>query len=285
MDKEILNMEEAAELFNVSVKTFIKLLKEEKVPARKIGREWRFSRMALVEWLSSGDSQVYSSSDSEAKDFFNRVAPEWEDLRRGYYDESVINRLSEMKLLKKSMTVLDLGAGDGYLSRAVARSVKKVVAVDISAEMLRELAKKAGDEGINNIQTLESDGCDMPVADSSIDLVCANMYLHHIEEPELALKEMKRVLKPGGKVFLADLKEHSNSELKERMHDIWQGFSLEDVEGWFRKCGFANIHTDPFPGFKKGGKNWSEGNIFIMTAEKPDCINNRGNNNNKFGGN
>ena len=54
VDKEILNMEEAAELFNVSVKTFIKLLKEEKVPGRKIGREWRFSRSALVNWLSSG---------------------------------------------------------------------------------------------------------------------------------------------------------------------------------------------------------------------------------------
>ena len=69
MDKEILNMEEAAELFNVSIKTFIKLLKEEKVPARKIGREWRFSRQALIQWLSAGDSQQYSSSESDPKSF------------------------------------------------------------------------------------------------------------------------------------------------------------------------------------------------------------------------
>lgn len=268
MDKEILNMEEAAELFNVSVKTFIKLLKEEKVPARKIGREWRFSRKALVEWLSSGDSQVYSSSESEAKEFFNRIAPEWEDLRRGYYDESVINRLNDMKLLKGSMTVLDLGAGDGYLSRAVAGAVKKVVAVDISGEMLRTLAKKAAEEGLANIETLEGDGCDMPVPNSSIDLLCANMFLHHIEEPELAIKEMKRVLKPGGKVFLADLKEHSNSELKERMHDVWQGFSPEDVVEWFRKCGFRDIQLDSFQGTKKGLKNRGEENILIMTAVK-----------------
>ena len=268
MDKEILNMEEAAELFNVSVKTFIKLLKEEKVPARKIGREWRFSRKALVEWLSSGDSQIYSSSESEAKEFFNRIAPEWEDLRRGYYDESVINRLNDMKLLKENMTVLDLGAGDGYLSRAVAGAVKKVVAVDISGEMLRALAKKAGDVGISNIETLEGDGCDMPVLNSSIDLLCANMYLHHIEEPELAIKEMKRVLKPGGKVFLADLKEHSNSELKERMHDVWLGFPPEDVVEWFRKCGFRDIQLDSFQGTKKGAKNKNEENIFIMTAVK-----------------
>jgi excisionase family DNA binding protein len=254
MDKEILNMEEAAELFNVSIKTFIKLLKEEKVPARKIGREWRFSRRALVEWLSSGDSQTYSSSESDTKDFFNRVAPEWEDIRRGYYDESVKNKLVEMKLLKSDMTVMDLGAGDGYLSRAVAGYVKKVVAVDISGEMLRELAKKAATEGISNIETLESDGCDVPVDSASIDIVCANMYLHHIEDPEQAIKEIKRVLKPKGKVFLADFKEHSNKELKEKMHDVWQGFAADEIKDWFAKFGFKDINVESLP------------NIFIMTA-------------------
>ena len=256
MDKEILNMEEAAELFSVSVKTFIKLLKEEKVPARKIGREWRFSRQALVEWLSSGDSQTYSSSESETREFFNRVAPEWEDIRRGYYDESVKNKLIEMKLLQSGMTVMDLGAGDGYLSRAVARYVRKVVAVDISGEMLRELVKKAGAEGISNIETLESDGCDVPVDSSSIDIVCANMYLHHIEDPEQAIKEIKRVLKPKGKVFLADFKEHSNKELKEKMHDVWQGFATDEIKEWFGKAGFKAINMESLP------------NIFIMTAVK-----------------
>lgn len=254
MDKEILNMEEAAELFNVSVKTFIKLLKEEKVPARKIGREWRFSRNALVEWLSSGDSQAYSSSESETREFFNRVAPEWEDIRRGYYDESVKNKLIEMKLLKSNMTIADLGAGSGYISRAVAGYVKKVIAVDLSAEMLKELRKRAEGEGITNIETLEGDGCDLPLADASIDVVCSNMYLHHIEEPELAIKEMKRVLKPGGTVFLADFREHSNKELKEKMHDIWLGFSTEDIREWFRKNGFSKISFESLP------------DIFIMTA-------------------
>jgi excisionase family DNA binding protein len=265
MDKEILNMEEAAELFNVSVKTFIKLLKEEKVPARKIGREWRFSRKALVDWLSSGDSQAYSSSESETKEFFNRVAPQWEDIRRGYYDESVINRLLEMDFLKPGMTVLDLGAGDGYLSRTVARHVRKVVAVDISGEMLKELRKKAENEGISNIETVESDGCDMPLEKASVDVVCSNMYLHHIEEPENAIIEMKRVLKPKGILFLADFKEHSNTELKEKMHDVWQGFSQEDIKAWFEKCGFSSIKINSTAN-RKGLKGKGEENIFIMTA-------------------
>lgn len=266
-EKEILNMEEAAELFNVSVKTFIKLLKEEKVPARKIGREWRFSREALIGWLSSGDSQTYSGSESDVKDFFNSVASEWEVMSRGYYDESVRNKLISLSLLKDDMTVVDLGAGNGYLSRAVAGFVQKVMAVDISAEMLGQLRKKAREEGLTNIETIEGDGCDMPVADSAVDLVCANMYLHHIEDIEPAVKEMFRVLKTGGNVFLADLAEHSNTELKERMHDVWQGFKTAELKKIFESSGFLNVKVQMV---QEDGRKAGSGQpkMFVLTAVK-----------------
>lgn len=220
MEKEILTMEEASELFEVSVKTFIKLLKEENVPARKIGREWRFSRKALIQWLSAGDSQVYSASEGEAKDFFNQVASEWEKISSNYYDESIKNKLISTGILKPDITVVDLGAGDGYLSRCIAMYVKKVIAIDISGKMLKELEKKASESGINNIYTLEANGLDVPIEDSSIDLVCGSMYLHHIEEPEMAVREMSRIIKPSGSVFIADFAKHNNVELKNRMHDL-----------------------------------------------------------------
>ncbi|MDT8719367.1 helix-turn-helix domain-containing protein [Clostridium sp. 19966] len=59
MNDEILNLEQAVELLGVSEKTLIKLLREEHIPARKIGREWRFSREALIKWIASGDSTNY----------------------------------------------------------------------------------------------------------------------------------------------------------------------------------------------------------------------------------
>ena len=52
--KDILNVEEAASLLGVSVKTFNKVLHSEDMPARKIGREWKFSRSALIDWVGSG---------------------------------------------------------------------------------------------------------------------------------------------------------------------------------------------------------------------------------------
>jgi excisionase family DNA binding protein len=58
-EREILNVEEAAALLGVSVKTFNKVLHAENMPARKVGREWKFSRQALIEWVGSGRSRDF----------------------------------------------------------------------------------------------------------------------------------------------------------------------------------------------------------------------------------
>ena len=59
MDNDVLNLEQAVEFFGVSERTMIKMLREERIPARKIGREWRFSKSALLDWLGEGDSINY----------------------------------------------------------------------------------------------------------------------------------------------------------------------------------------------------------------------------------
>lgn len=65
-DRDIMTLEEAAELLGVSVKTFNKVLHTESIPARKIGREWKFSRRALIEWIGSGRSdEFYRENGSE----------------------------------------------------------------------------------------------------------------------------------------------------------------------------------------------------------------------------
>lgn len=65
-DREILNIEEAAALLGVSIKTFNKVLHSEDMPARKIGREWKFSRTALINWVGSGHSRDFYKEQREA---------------------------------------------------------------------------------------------------------------------------------------------------------------------------------------------------------------------------
>jgi len=61
--KEILNIDEAAVLLGVSTKTFAKVLREGEIPGRKIGREWKFARRALIEWVASGRSIDFFDTD------------------------------------------------------------------------------------------------------------------------------------------------------------------------------------------------------------------------------
>lgn len=263
MEKEILNMEEAAELFGVSVKTFIKLLKEERVPARKIGREWRFSRTALINWLSSGDSMKYSSSEIETKEFFDQIAENWEDIRKNYYDESIKNKLLSLNILKKDMTVVDLGAGDGYYSLSIASKVKKVLSVDISIKMLNKLKKNSIKVGIKNIEIVESDVKDLPFEPNSIDFVCTNMCLHHIENYQKVIEEIYRILKVSGKVCISDFVEHQNYKLTDEMHDFWKGFSKKEIINILENCGFKNME------YKVINENEKEKEkIFMLLAEK-----------------
>lgn len=65
--KDVLNFEEAAAFLGVSTKTFTKVLRHENLPGRKVGREWKFARAALIAWLSAGRVRDYhDDADGEA---------------------------------------------------------------------------------------------------------------------------------------------------------------------------------------------------------------------------
>ena len=64
---EVLTIEQAAELLGVSVKTFNKVLHTESIPGRKIGREWKFSRQALIEWIGAGRSDDFYRDPREIR--------------------------------------------------------------------------------------------------------------------------------------------------------------------------------------------------------------------------
>jgi excisionase family DNA binding protein len=66
-EREILNIDEAAQLLGVSVKTFNKVLHAEDLPARKVGREWKFSRRALIDWVGSGHSKQFYKESSGSR--------------------------------------------------------------------------------------------------------------------------------------------------------------------------------------------------------------------------
>jgi ubiquinone/menaquinone biosynthesis C-methylase UbiE len=100
--------------------------------------------------------------------------------------------------------VLDLGCGAGHVSFHVAPHVREVVAYDLSPEMLNVVARAAAQKGLTNIATHAGAAERLPFADASFDFVLTRFSTHHWRDLDAGLREITRVLKPGGTAAFVD---------------------------------------------------------------------------------
>jgi ubiquinone/menaquinone biosynthesis C-methylase UbiE len=101
--------------------------------------------------------------------------------------------------------VLDLGCGAGHASFAVAPFAEEVVAFDLTAAMLATTESAARESGLAQIRTVQGSVAELPFADGHFDCVVSRFSAHHWNDVPQALREVKRVLKPGGLVCFIDL--------------------------------------------------------------------------------
>ena len=107
--------------------------------------------------------------------------------------------------LQPHLGVLDVAGGTGHLGRAIAPHVKRVVAVDATAEMLIEGRRRAEQDGIENIIFEEGLAEELPYPNDVFDLVVSRFAIHHFGDPGAPIAEMVRVCRPSGKVAVIDL--------------------------------------------------------------------------------
>ena len=182
------------------------------------------------------------SMTQASAEYFERVAGEWDSLRTGYFGEAVRDAAIARAYLRPEMVVADIGSGTGFMAAGIAPLVAKVYAVDGSAAMLEVGRQNLG--GFSNVEQRLADGATLPFDDASLDAVFANMYLHHCPDPEAAIAEMVRVLKPGGRLVITDLDQHEHTWMREEMADTWLGFDRGEVRGWLRAAGLVNVIVD-----------------------------------------
>ncbi len=107
------------------------------------------------------------------------------------------------------MSYADIGCGVGYFTLPVAERIGshgRVYAVDIQAEMLEELARRAHARGLSNILTVRCTDREIPITSDSVDACCLANAFHELENPSVFLREIHRLLKPGGRFFVIDWK-------------------------------------------------------------------------------
>ncbi len=126
-------------------------------------------------------------------------------------------RLVRLASVKPGQTVLDVGTGTGVVALTVARVGAKVTGIDLTPELL-EQAKVTGETlGFNELVWRVGDAEDLPFPDSSFDVVLSQFGHMYAPRPEIATKEMLRVLKPGGTIAFATWPA---DQLVGRMHEL-----------------------------------------------------------------
>jgi ArsR family transcriptional regulator len=141
------------------------------------------------------------------------------------------------------LDVADIGCGEGYLTLEAAQWARTVVGIDRSLDVLARAKALAARRRVTNVEWKKGDLAKLPLKDASVDVALLSQALHHATEPKRAITEAVRVLRPGGRLLLLDLREHDQAWVRSRFGDRHLGFSAAELETLLRDAGLSDVRV------------------------------------------
>ena len=127
-----------------------------------------------------------------------------------------LSEAAQLLALESGFTVLDVATGSALFASAIAPQVKRVIASDITPEMLAQAQKRE----IDNIQPLLAAAESLPHAANTFDRVVTRYSLHHIQDPRAIVKEMYRVCRRQGAVMIIDIVAPEDEDVAKRYNQL-----------------------------------------------------------------
>lgn len=254
------------------VSRHLKLLSEAGLLRRYQEGTWAFYRLAededagyfsrtLVDLIPDQDPthtrdlerlrMVREARAKEAAEYFRANASDWNRIRSLYVpEEEVEEHLLKVCRDKKINYLLDIGTGTGRILEIFAGRIKRGLGIDLSHEMLSVARAMLAGKKITNCQVRLGDMYSIPLDNASQDLVIFHQVLHFAEDPEGAILEATRVLKPGGTMLIIDFSPHDMEFLREQHAHRRLGFEAKEIQAIGAEAGLKPVAIEALEGGK-----------------------------------
>ena len=192
-------------------------------------------------------------SGAGSTEVYNIMTDDYTDLK-GYNPQADLGLgcglPTQFAQIKEGDTVIDLGSGAGndcFIARHETGVSGKVIGIDFTEAMIRKARLNAEKLGYNNVEFRQGDIEEMPVSDNVADVIVSNCVLNLVPNKQNVIKEIFRVLKPGGHfsisdiVLIGDLPQALQQDAEMYAGCVSGAIQKEEYLGYIREAGFENI--------------------------------------------
>lgn len=229
--------------------------------------EGEFGRAAAIPDLRADDARIQEVRRLRRENFDQHAGADTRDGRQLVPGRSWAAWSRALGLLLPPLDVVDIGCGEGYLTIEAARWARRVVGVDRSPTVLARARQLGERRRFTNIVWKRGEIERVPVADASFDVALLSQTLHHAADPGRAVHEAARVLRPGGRVLILDLRTHDETWVRHKLGDRWQGFDDQTLSSWLTAAGLVTPRVQV--GARGAGDPFV---VLVACATKPEAL-------------